>query len=103
MDFRAFEATPGIHVVVHADTPSFTIAAVSEDFLRWSGHTRDSLTGKSYFQTSYDDLNKKEQEKSLRSMFQQVVAEKAPVEKLIPSAPHKTFPEDSECTAARRR
>ncbi|HEX2534473.1 MAG TPA: PAS domain S-box protein [Chitinophagaceae bacterium] len=47
-DFRAYEATPGISVIVLPDAPVFTIAAASSDFLIASGRKREEVIGKGY-------------------------------------------------------
>jgi|GEM_PF-5349077 len=48
-DFRIFEATPGVSVIVHVDAPVFTYAAISDDFLRATGMRREEVLGKGYF------------------------------------------------------
>lgn len=49
LDFRAFEATPGISVIVLPDAPVYTLVAVSNDFIRASGMKREEVIGKGHF------------------------------------------------------
>ncbi|MEI6950787.1 PAS domain-containing protein [Paraflavisolibacter sp. H34] len=48
-DFRAFEATPGISVIVRADAPRYTLVAVSNDFIQASGMKREEVIGAGHF------------------------------------------------------
>jgi PAS domain S-box-containing protein len=48
-DFKFIEARPGITMVLLADTPHYTILAVSNDFVTTSGRNRDEVVGKSHF------------------------------------------------------
>lgn len=48
MDFRAYEATPGISVVVQPQDAAYTVVAVSNDFLALSGRRREDLIGIDY-------------------------------------------------------
>jgi PAS domain S-box-containing protein len=60
IEFRAFEATPGIAVILLPDTPVFTVVAVSNDFIKASGMKREVVVGKSHFEIfpqSPDDPN----------------------------------------------
>jgi hypothetical protein len=49
MDFRAFEATPGISALILPDAPAYTFVAVSNDFIKESGMHRKDIVGKSHF------------------------------------------------------
>src|SRR5436305_1423074 len=49
MDFRAFEATPGVSVIVLPDAPLYTLVAVSNDFVTVTGMKRQDVVGNSYF------------------------------------------------------
>jgi len=49
LDFRAFEATPGISVIVLPDAPVYTLVAVSNDFTNASGMKREDVIGKGHF------------------------------------------------------
>lgn len=50
MNFSAFEATPGISVMVQPDVPRFTLVAVSNDLLRFFNKKRQELVGKGLFE-----------------------------------------------------
>ncbi len=59
-DFRAFEAAPGISVILLPDTPLYTHVAVSNDFIKISGMNRKDVIGKGHFELfpkSPDDPN----------------------------------------------
>src|SRR5688572_5425871 len=49
MDFRAYEATPGISVIVRPDFPVYTLVAVSNDFLSLTGLKKGNIIGQSHF------------------------------------------------------
>lgn len=49
LDFRAFEATPGISVIVLPDPPVYTVVAVSNDFILTSKMKREEVVGKGHF------------------------------------------------------
>jgi signal transduction histidine kinase len=50
MDFRVFEATPGISVVILPDRPVYTLRAVSNEFIATTGLRREYVIGKSVFE-----------------------------------------------------
>ena len=47
-DFRLFEATPGLRIVVCPDAPTYTIVAVTNDFLKLLGVSRNAVVGKGH-------------------------------------------------------
>lgn len=80
MDFRAFEATPGISVVVLPDAPLFTHVAVSHDFIRASGMRKEDVIGKGHFEVfpkSPDDPNFTG-EQNLRASFEHIIKHREP-------------------------
>jgi signal transduction histidine kinase len=50
MDFRVFEATPGINVIVLPDAPVYTCVAVSNDFILALGVNKQDIIGKGLFE-----------------------------------------------------
>src|SRR3712207_3573028 len=50
MEFRAFEAAPGISMMVRPDSPTYTLVAVSNDLLRVSNKKRQDLVGKGFYE-----------------------------------------------------
>lgn len=82
MDFRAFEATPGISVIVLPDAPHYTHVAVSHDFIRAAGIKREDVIGKGHFEVfpkSPDDPNFTG-EQNLRASFEYIIENKEPHE-----------------------
>ncbi|HEX8460680.1 MAG TPA: PAS domain S-box protein, partial [Segetibacter sp.] len=80
MDFTAFEATPGISVIVYPDAPKYTHAAVSNDFIGATGMQREDIVGKGHFELfpkSPDDPNFTG-EVNLRASFEFIVNHKKP-------------------------
>ena len=51
IDNRLFECRPGICVVLLPDAPQFTVVAVSDDFVKQSGISRDAIISKGLFET----------------------------------------------------
>jgi PAS domain S-box-containing protein len=49
-DIKFLEARPGITMILLADTPFYTIIAVSNDFVTTSGRKREEVIGKSHFE-----------------------------------------------------
>ena len=49
-DFKFLEARPGITMILLANTPIYTIVAVSNDFVTTSGRSRAEVIGKSHFE-----------------------------------------------------
>lgn len=49
LEFKVFEARPGIGVILLPDTPSYTIVSVSNDFVVTSGMKKANVVGKSHF------------------------------------------------------
>lgn len=82
MDFRAFEATPGISVIVRPDPPVYTHVAVSNDFIRAVGMEREAVIGKGHFEIfpkSPDDLDFTG-ELNLRTSFDYIIQHQKPHE-----------------------
>ncbi|MBD0376923.1 MAG: PAS domain S-box protein [Flavisolibacter sp.] len=82
MDFRAYEATPGISVIVLPDPPVYTHVAVSNDFIRASGMKREDVIGKGHFEVfpkSPDDPNFTG-EQNLKASFEYILQHKEPHE-----------------------
>ena len=48
MDFRAFQATPGLSAIVRPDLPACTISAISDDFRAFWDRKEEDIVGKSY-------------------------------------------------------
>jgi signal transduction histidine kinase len=82
MDFRAFEATPGIRVIVLPDAPVYTHIAASDDFIRVSGLNRNEVIGNGYFDVLKKTPFKPDcaREQQLRASFAYVMAHKQPHE-----------------------
>lgn len=61
MNFKAaFEAMPGMSVLIDTDTPRYSIVAVTDDYVSALGKTRTELTGKGFleiFSSGHDYLN----------------------------------------------
>lgn len=82
LDFRAYEAAPGISVIVHPNPPYYTYVAVSNDFLKASGKNKEEVIGKSHFDVfpkSPDDLYATG-EQNLRASFDYILQHKKPHE-----------------------
>lgn len=82
MDFRAYEAAPGVSVIVLPDAPVYTHVAVSNDFLRASGMQRQEVMGKGHFEVfpkSSDSANFSN-DQDLKASFEWVVQHKQPHE-----------------------
>ena len=82
MDFRAYEAAPGISVIVLPDAPVYTHVAVSNDFTTASGLKREDVLHKSHFSVfpkNTDDPNSTG-ELDLKASFESVITNKAPHE-----------------------
>jgi len=82
MDFRAYEAAPGISVIVLPDVPRFTHVAVSNDFIKATGMRREDVIGKGHFEIfpkSPGDPNFSG-EQNLRSSFQYIIQNRTPHE-----------------------
>ncbi|MBB1287273.1 PAS domain S-box protein [Flavisolibacter sp. BT320] len=80
MDFRCYEAAPGISVIVLPDTPVYTHLAVSHDFIRASGMKREEVIGKGHFDVfpkSPSDPNFTG-EQNLRASFEYIIKHKEP-------------------------
>lgn len=78
MDFSAFEATPGISVIVRTDDPVFSHVAVSDDFLETSGLSRDLAVGIGHFKLFPQNPHDKQSTGAadLRASFRRVIREK---------------------------
>lgn len=80
LDFRAFEASPGISVIVLPDAPVYTLVAVSNDFTRASGFTREEVIGKSHFEVFPESPNDPDftGESNLKASFDYIIKHKLP-------------------------
>lgn len=77
-DFTAYEAAPGISVIVLPDAPFYTHVAVSNDFIEASGTKREDVIGKGHFDVfpkSPDDPNFTG-EQNLRASFEYIIRNK---------------------------
>lgn len=80
MDFSAYEAAPGISVIVLSDAPLYTHVAVSNDFIEASGMKREEVIGKGHFDVfpkSPDDPNFTG-EQNLKASFDYIIQHKKP-------------------------
>jgi PAS domain S-box-containing protein len=80
MDFRAYEAAPGISVIVLPDAPVYTHVAVSHDFIAASGMKKEDVIGKGHFEVfpkSPNDPNFTG-EQNLRASFEYILRNKCP-------------------------
>lgn len=79
LDFKTvFNAMPGMNILVHTDTPQYSIAAVTDDYVAHSGKSRPELIGKGFldsFSSGYDHLNNPSPQ-ILRDCFEYVVNHK---------------------------
>src|SRR5687768_15177954 len=78
IDIRAFEASPGVRVILLPDLPDYSLVAVSDDFLTASGMKREYIIGKKHFELfpkSPDDPNFTG-EQNLRHSFEHVLKTK---------------------------
>src|SRR5688572_8294685 len=79
-DFRAYEAAPGISVILLPDRPEYSVAAVSKDFLTFFGLAKGEILGKGYLQflhqAGYDSNGTLH--KNLKESFGYLIKNKAP-------------------------
>lgn len=82
MDFRAFEATPGINLIVRPDGPTYTVAAASNDLLRLFNTKRQAVVGKGLFEVLRQLLNALSSvgEANLKTSFEYILEHKMPHE-----------------------
>jgi PAS domain S-box-containing protein len=87
-DFRAFECTPGLSVVVMPDKPVYTTVAVTDDFIRLTGLKREQVIGNSHFKffPGNPDDTDSTGEKNLRASFEYIITNKIPHE-----LPHQRY------------
>ncbi len=81
-DFRAYEAAPGISVILLPDAPVYTHVAVSNDFLQVTGMKKEEVIGKGYFDVfpqSTEDP-KLTGEQILKASFHSIIQHKHPHE-----------------------
>ena len=79
-DFRAFEATPGISVIVLPDAPVYTHVAVSNDFLLTTGFRKEQVIGRGHFEVfpqNPEDPNFTG-EHNLKTSFEYILRNKKP-------------------------
>ena len=70
MDYRLFEASPGIRVLMLPDAPKFTVLTVSDDFVRTTGRSREEMKGSSLF----DEFPANPEDESFAGLIQLVVS-----------------------------
>lgn len=82
VDFRAFEATPGMSIIVRSDPPFFTVAALSNSFIAATGLTRKDSVGRQYFDLFPKRAGAVQQnaERNLRDSFEYVIRCRTPHE-----------------------
>lgn len=82
MDFRVYEATPGVSVLLCPDAPVYSIVTVSNDFLALTGVKRADLIGKSHFDFLSDGSEREYfgARERIRTSFEQVMATGSPHE-----------------------
>src|SRR4051812_40131630 len=82
MDFRAYEAAPGISVIVLPDSPIFTHVAVSNDCLREIGLKKQDVIGKGHFEVFPQNTNQSINagEKDILASFEAVMRDREPHE-----------------------
>lgn len=73
-EFKAFEATPGVSVVVFPEHQNFGVAAATHDFLALTGLSRAQMVGKNFFEGPAVRLAKRlgVAEPALRASFEKV-------------------------------
>src|SRR5687768_13557981 len=82
MDFRVYEATPGVSVLLRPDAPVYSIVTVSNDFLALTGVRRADLIGKSHFDF-FSDGSEREYfgaRERIRASFEHVMTTGSPHE-----------------------
>lgn len=67
-----FEKSPG-SLLVKADMPRFTIAAVSDSYLQVTSVKREDVLGKGFFEVFPDDRDNPEDETTARNVFTKVI------------------------------
>jgi len=67
-----FEKSPG-SLLIKADTPRFTILAVSDSYLKITSTTREAIVGKGFFEAFPDDESHKTDETAARNVFTRVI------------------------------
>ncbi|MEZ0538722.1 sensor histidine kinase [Fibrella arboris] len=72
------DAMPGNHLVLLSDAPTFTIAAVSDEYLVAVGLQRESLLGRGLFEVFFPDGHNPISSEQLRQSLTQVIDTKRP-------------------------
>lgn len=82
MDFRAYEATPGISVIVQPHEAGYVIVAVSNDCLHLVGMQKEDLIGKKHFEIFPQNLanTNAQGQQQLKASFEYILQHKAPHE-----------------------
>ncbi|MGZ5247862.1 MAG: PAS domain-containing protein, partial [Flavitalea sp.] len=75
---RLFEHIPGNNILVYADPPNYTVAAVSADYLEIAVKNKSDLVGKGIFDSFPSNRNNPDDngESKLRASFQEVIEHK---------------------------
>jgi len=82
-----FEKSPG-SLLVKADSPVFTIVAVSDSYLEITSSVRESIIGKGFFESFPDDANPSD-ETAARNIFNRVIATREKI--VVPTYRYDTF------------
>ena len=82
MDFRVYEATPGVSVLLRPDAPVYSIVTVSNDFVALTGVKRVDLIGKSHFSFLSEGSDREYfgARENIRASFEHVIATGTPYE-----------------------
>ncbi|MEJ7646211.1 MAG: ATP-binding protein [Chryseolinea sp.] len=77
-EFKAFETTPGVNVIVLPDAPTFTLVAASNDFLSLTGLRKEDILHRGLFvclpQNPNDGISTREQ--NIKGSFESVIKNK---------------------------
>jgi PAS domain S-box-containing protein len=76
-DFRLFEATPGLRILLRPDAPTYTIVAVTNDYLKLLGVPRSVVVGKGHLDC-FKEAPRQQfiGEEKLEESFEYVIREK---------------------------
>jgi signal transduction histidine kinase len=79
-EFRVFESTPGVSVIILPDSPRYTVVTVSNGFVALTGMAREAAVGKGYFELfpKPDCPAEQTAQQNLRASFQQILTHKQP-------------------------
>jgi hypothetical protein len=78
LDFRLYEVTPGVSVIVRPNAPVFTLVAASNDFVAFTGLKRENFIGKGHFHffTLQQNHPQVTEEQNLRASFEYAIENK---------------------------